>query len=334
MGQQLSYDLRTRLSYAMVKVNNGWQSHSLDEVESLASQGPSPVSSTSTAVHRRNGSSASPQLSGRALTFGNDLPPLRHDSNSPPNISGRPALAPPAPIRPSMGVGAPNSHPRRNSNPGYTPTLLSHTHSASPRSAGQALSSTDVRQPHSQGHNPVAVSPHKNVREQDAIETLMFLSSPNHSANMKHTFSPNGSPDPSSQLTPRSSARQALPGSARKALPSHRPSGPAKRVEFDVTSAAAALQNSPMDLDTTQQSYQSPNRGSPWRKTGGAMSHSRGALSMPSALGFSHGPHRRPLTEKDIDQMLDRADEGYDSSDNEDIQVPRRHAPVPGAVGA
>jgi len=38
----------------MVKVNNGWQSHSIDEVESLASQAGSPTSSTSTLHGRRN----------------------------------------------------------------------------------------------------------------------------------------------------------------------------------------------------------------------------------------------------------------------------------------
>ncbi|KAJ4387017.1 hypothetical protein N0V85_007823 [Neurospora sp. IMI 360204] len=59
---ELSAELKTRLSYAMVKVNNGWQSHSIDQVESLASRAASPTSSNST-VHMRNGASASPQLS-------------------------------------------------------------------------------------------------------------------------------------------------------------------------------------------------------------------------------------------------------------------------------
>ncbi|KAI9867085.1 MAG: hypothetical protein M1830_005866, partial [Pleopsidium flavum] len=44
---ELSSQLRTRLSYAMVKVQNGWQDHSLDEVESLASQQASPISNPS-----------------------------------------------------------------------------------------------------------------------------------------------------------------------------------------------------------------------------------------------------------------------------------------------
>ncbi|KAJ0318631.1 hypothetical protein COL5a_010609 [Colletotrichum fioriniae] len=55
-----SSDLKTRLSYAMLKVNHGWQSHSIDEVESMASQAASPTSSHST-LHGRQELSASPR---------------------------------------------------------------------------------------------------------------------------------------------------------------------------------------------------------------------------------------------------------------------------------
>ncbi|MCJ1237084.1 hypothetical protein MMC14_005068 [Varicellaria rhodocarpa] len=44
---ELSAQLRTRLSYAMVKVQNGWESRTIDEVETLASQQTSPVSALS-----------------------------------------------------------------------------------------------------------------------------------------------------------------------------------------------------------------------------------------------------------------------------------------------
>ena len=47
---QLSSELRTRLSYAMVKVKNGWQSKTIDEVESLASRKGSPASKTGISV--------------------------------------------------------------------------------------------------------------------------------------------------------------------------------------------------------------------------------------------------------------------------------------------
>lgn len=41
---ELSNHLRTRLSYAMVKVQNGWESHNLSELESMTSSQASPVS--------------------------------------------------------------------------------------------------------------------------------------------------------------------------------------------------------------------------------------------------------------------------------------------------
>ena len=42
--QKLSSQLKTRLSYAMVKVKHGWQSHSLSDLENLTSSQGSPVS--------------------------------------------------------------------------------------------------------------------------------------------------------------------------------------------------------------------------------------------------------------------------------------------------
>lgn len=339
---KLSSELRTRLSYAMVKVNHGWQGHSLQEVESLASHAVSPTSSNSTAVHRRSNSSASPQLSGR-VHFAQDPIYQQRKSNSPPTAGNRPALAPPAPIRPSIGNGASSSHPRRNSNPHYTPTLLSNSHSASPRTPAQ-LGPLNTSQPRTQGPDSMLYSPHQNVREvrkqeQDAIESLLFMSSPNNSANLKHSFSPTGSPGPSSQgqnfhpLPPSSSARQPLPGSPRKALPSQRPAAPAKRVGFETTSGMPPP-DSPMDLDSPQQAHHSPNRGTPRRRMNGGGAHLRSALSLPSALGIRHIPQREPISDKDIDRMLDRADEANNSSDDEDIPLPPRRTGFTGPIGA
>jgi hypothetical protein len=41
---QLSAQLKTRLNYAMVKVQNGWEKQSLDELEEVHSQRGSPIS--------------------------------------------------------------------------------------------------------------------------------------------------------------------------------------------------------------------------------------------------------------------------------------------------
>lgn len=331
---QLSSELKTRLSYAMVKVNHGWQTRSLDEVESLASRAASPTSSTST-IHRRQGSSASPRLAASApatqVHFAHDQTMLRRKSNSPPFASSnKPALAPPATIQPSSSMPAPRSNSRRNSNPRYTPTLLSYSHSASPR--GNAISTllTPVTNgyPNSQSSvDHVMYSPHKNVREQDAIESLLFMSSPGNSANLKHAFSPTGSPGPSqSNDPPRSiSDRHALPSGPRRGLPSTRPAVSNKKVEFD-RSPIMPPPHSPMDLDSPHQQYFAPNKSAPKRNAGnsssGARQH-RSALSLPSGLGLGNGTARKVLRDEDIERMLDRAGaELGDSSDDEEIQLP------------
>ena len=336
---QLSAELRTRLSYAMVKVNHGWQTRSLDEVESLASQQASPASSTSTVHRRQASSSASPRLTASGapwpqVHFAKEpVVSTRRMSNSPPSSAGsngtaqnKPMLAPPAPIQPSSSMPAPRSNPRRNSNPHYMPTMLSHSHSASP----QPSSMTPNGYPRSsQAGDPLTYSPHKNVREQDAIESLLFMSSPGNSTNMKHNvFSPHsGSPAPSSSapLPPRSrvNERHALPSSApRRGLPSDRPSlHPPKKVGPDRSPVQMAQPASPMDVD----SHQSSPRWTGRPHTGG---HHRAALSLPSGLGLGNGTARKALADDDIERMLDRAGADLgDSSDDEEIQMPRRGVP-------
>ncbi|PQE32154.1 cyclin-dependent kinase protein [Rutstroemia sp. NJR-2017a WRK4] len=153
---QLSSELRTRLSYAMVKVNNGWESNSINEVETLASQAGSPTSSTSTFNNRRNiltsprAVIANKQGQGSRDVFG-PRTPVDFDLYSRPEIPSRtyesfwrdhsvngahsrPAahpsssqqsksLAPPADIRPT--VSSRRSDPkfsRPPSMPGYSST--------------------------------------------------------------------------------------------------------------------------------------------------------------------------------------------------------------------
>ena len=329
---QLSAELRTRLSYAMVKVNNGWQGHSLEEVESLASRAASPTSSTST-VHRRQGSSASPRLPMSApasqVTAPHDPYIPRRKSNSPPRItSNKPVLAPPAAIRPSLAMPAPRSNPRRNSNPHYTPTLLSHSHSASPHTPAQ-LPNSQPELRSLPGRDPILFSPHQNMREQDAIESLLFMSSPGNSANLKHTFSPHGSPGPQLSAAGRSvPSRHALPTGPRKALPSQRPPHQQKRGADD-QSPGMPPPGSPMDIDSPQHSHQPPSRGIQRKRVNGGSSHLRGALSLPSGLGVGNGTARRVLRDEDIERMLDRAGaEAADSSDDEEIQLPRSRGGV------
>ncbi|KAI7771580.1 hypothetical protein LZL87_011783 [Fusarium oxysporum] len=328
---ELSNELKTRLSYAMIKVNKGWQSNSLEEVENMASQAASPVSSTST-IHNRQGSSASPRMpmskppsSSAPLPQPYGSASQRRKSNTPPSSSwNKPALAPPAPIRPSVLV--PNSHtnPRRNSHPNRTPNMLTHSHSASPHTPGQP--STVPHGPKSRVMgDPVLMSPHQNVREQDAIETLLFMSSPGNSANLKHAFSPTGSPGPNVGMAQPPPPRHALPSGPRKPLPtSQRQPQQTRKAPYD-KSPMAPPPGSPMDLDSPQQHYAAQNRVAPRRRTVGSRSQLRGTLSLPSGIGLGSGKTRKPLRDEDIERMLDKASvEAADSSDDEEILIPRR----------
>ncbi|EMT70812.1 hypothetical protein ACKRZS_009037 [Fusarium odoratissimum] len=328
---ELSNELKTRLSYAMIKVNKGWQSNSLEEVENMASQAASPVSSTST-IHNRQGSSASPRIpmskppsSSAPLPQPYGSASQRRKSNTPPSSSwNKPALAPPAPIRPSVLV--PNSHanPRRNSHPNRTPNMLTHSHSASPHTPGQP--STVPHGPKSRVMgDPVLMSPHQNVREQDAIETLLFMSSPGNSANLKHAFSPTGSPGPNVGMARPPPPRHALPSGPRKPLPtSQRQPQQTRKAPYD-KSPMAPPPGSPMDLDSPQQHHAAQNRVAPRRRTIGSRSQLRGTLSLPSGIGLGSGKTRKPLRDEDIERMLDKASvEAADSSDDEEILIPRR----------
>ncbi|KAI0173162.1 hypothetical protein GGR52DRAFT_375182 [Hypoxylon sp. FL1284] len=367
---ELSAELRTKLSYAMVKVNNGWQGHSIDEVESLASQAASPTSSTST-LHGRYGASASPRVTvapgrhrasstatspiGQYPAYGRAQEALWRDGNMKPSsastspISQVPTLAPPAPIQPRQpGQG----NPRRSSNARFAPGYLSHSHHASPHTPAQPspLQSTPgqglTRTPNV---DPILFSPHQNVREQEALETLMFMSSPGNSANVKHAFSSSVASSqqaqpPQQPLQPppaRSIGRTALPtsrlgtggetnSSGRKSLPTARPqlhhAAHGKRVGFE---KSPGVHGTGMDIDDA---HGSPHgRGTPRRRTNGTVT--RPSLSIPAGLSGPSRP-RTALRGDDIERMLDRV-AADDSSDSEgEIQLPQSRRTNGSAVGA
>ncbi|KAI0015014.1 hypothetical protein F4780DRAFT_765942 [Xylariomycetidae sp. FL0641] len=354
---EMSAELRTKLSYAMVKVNNGWQGRSIDEVESLASRAASPTSSNST-LHGRHGTSASPRMAGSGARNSASTAPSAITSPSvpqpPPSRTfepyGRegharassltspgsqiPTLAPPAPIQPRQ---LSQSNPPRYSNARYTPAYLGQTQHASPHSPAQPslLQSTPgQRSSRTPNVDPIQYSPHQLVREQEALETLLFMSSPGNSGNMKHTLPPSQTSQPSQPAPPpppppRSSTRTALPtsrlaagagsegaGPPRKSLPTGRPQGQqTKRVGFEKSPSMFTE----MEIDSP---YASPQvRSTPRRKTvNGAPP--KPTLSVPAGLS-APARNRRPLREEDIERMLDRV-AADDSSDSEgEIQIPR-----------
>ncbi|KAK0642082.1 hypothetical protein B0T16DRAFT_336262 [Cercophora newfieldiana] len=358
---ELSAELKARLSYAMVKVNHGWQGHSIEQVETLASHAASPTSSNST-IHLRTGSSASPQLSNGSHRGSNNTTPatglshqfpVRHgdpvwrevgrtgSTASPVSpVKGTHALAPPVSIQPSRHL----NNPRRNSNPKLTPTFLSGSHAspnAGPHTPGHPSPYLGTAQQRTPLVDPIIFSPHQNVREQDAIESLLFMSSPGNSANLKHAFPSSSQPLPSAHAT---SQRTALPtAQPRKSLPSGRPihhgrsqSQTQKRVGFEKPRIE-------MDVDDA---FGSPySRGTPRRKVNGGGVYGSGDMYVPVArlkqLPVSSGlamPSRpRPvLGDEELDRMLDRAAAADDSDSDGEIQIPVSRARRDGArvVGA
>ncbi|CEJ80018.1 hypothetical protein VHEMI00225 [[Torrubiella] hemipterigena] len=326
----MSAELKTRLTYAMVKVNHGWQSRSIQEVESLASQAASPASSNST-LHRPMGSSASPNLPPTPPTqvnFGPDriIPPR---SMSPPDAT-KPKLAPPAPIQPATKTNS-----RRTAHSRNTPALPAHASASAihsntrttPKSFPNHISSSQSS--HSGGQT---YSPHQHVREQDAIETLLFMSSPGNSANMKSTFSPSASPVPQVDVVRAFESKSSISDSSsseRRPLPVHRPGQSSKRVGFE-KSPLMGPPHSPMDVDSPQQ-FVSPRRWTPRARANGATGHMRAALSLPSGLGAGASKVRQTVRDEDIERMLDRAAD--DSSDDEEIQIPGRPSAITSAMG-
>ncbi|KAG0646313.1 hypothetical protein D0Z07_8405 [Hyphodiscus hymeniophilus] len=223
---QLSSELRTRLTYAMVKVNNGWQSNSIDEVESLASQAGSPTSSSST---RRN-LITSPRtnmanLQGRQVPifppnsimqppaqdfdlYSRNDPPSRtyesfwrdHSTSNPAQrssqtLSNKLSLQPPADIRPTQSR---RSHTPKFSKPPTIPGQGSNSsiNTSTPRTPNGRAEYMEI--------NSIHTPTQKTIQEQDAMEALLFMSSPGNSGNMGHAF-----PPPRNQMSPQQSPLRA-----------------------------------------------------------------------------------------------------------------------------
>ncbi|MCJ1304862.1 hypothetical protein MMC08_007675 [Hypocenomyce scalaris] len=210
---ELSAQLRTRLSYAMVKVQHGWQSRTISEIETLTSQHASPISTTTTSrpfdspltnsttyntdrtgfAQSSERSTATPEYVHAAphlhngtsgLDYAYPLPatepsysPIpttrtyeqfwRDHPSTPRHPHTAPSLAPPVDIQPR--------NPRRP-NPSQPLTSL-HTNFIT--STG-TLPSTPPRQ--HQEPAPAIRTPSQNAAmEKDAVETLLFMSSPGNS---------------------------------------------------------------------------------------------------------------------------------------------------------
>ncbi|KAF1913050.1 hypothetical protein BDU57DRAFT_503823 [Ampelomyces quisqualis] len=198
----LSAQLKTRLSYAMVKVQNGWEKQSLDELEEVHSQRGSPNSapgrtdrlafgSPSTFPRQRRPSGVSDNSDPMLMSPASD-PSGAHlaSSSSYWRTTSRPTLDAAANLISVTGAQhglrlapAPEIQPgrRRRSSASHPPPPL--------LGAGQRKHSSDM------GAGPrTPATPRAGIlrmpsqqAEKDAVDTLLFMSSPNNSQRFPHT---------------------------------------------------------------------------------------------------------------------------------------------------
>lgn len=332
----------------MLKVQNGWQSRTIDEVETLTSRAASPASSNSTAIVARTQSSTSPKI----VNLQHSTPPTsqahlvssrpadgtaRGPSASPglhspsAQSQGSPNLAPPVSIQPHRN----DAHPRRTSDPKFAPSFLApRSHQTSPQTP--AASSLHIT-PNHRNLRAVAevTSPTHSKSEKEAMEALLFMSSPGNSANMK-MYQP--SSQPLSNLrnggtSVPTAQRKALPTSApkRKGLPNGRPAhssqplpathSPRKRVGFERTHTDPGDM---MDLDTPPGAGR--NTAPHARVANGTWPRARGGRFPPGPFSDTRTAHRRPgINVEDLDKVLDgMADEASSSDSEGEIVLPVR----------
>ncbi|KAF2279344.1 uncharacterized protein EI97DRAFT_173379 [Westerdykella ornata] len=208
---ELSAQLKTRLSYAMVKVQNGWEKKSLDDLEDETSQLGSPVSGPSRSegfgstldsprdVTRRRRPSALSEISDQVM--------LSPGLPSPSGVSRSSAATPSAYWQPQQSLShAPPASPmvntdghstalapaveiaprrkRRSSASFHPPSLLGPNQKKHYSDLGPAPSRT-VNAP----QRPGILRMPSQQAEKDAVDTLLFLSSPNNAGRLAHTSS-------------------------------------------------------------------------------------------------------------------------------------------------
>ncbi|ORY10026.1 hypothetical protein BCR34DRAFT_602362 [Clohesyomyces aquaticus] len=201
---ELSARLQTRLSYAMVKVQNGWEKQSLEELEELPSQRGSPTS-----AHARSEGSRPPfesplSISGRrrrpsGISVNSDQMLLSPGLGSPtvvtPSSYWRSGPKLQGPLSASHALAtftdtgpilapAPEIGPRRKRRSSASqapPPLLASSQrkhysdlGGAPRTPTAAPRAGILRMPSHQA-------------EKDAVDTLLFMSSPNNSSRLPHT---------------------------------------------------------------------------------------------------------------------------------------------------
>jgi hypothetical protein len=225
MYKQLTAQLRTRLSYAMVKVQKGWETKNINELENLAAQQSSPLSTTASSERQlaspRSKVTASPEragflqsnirtklspprglgMSGRSspdnissssINFESRLELERHGPTS--NLpSKRPSLAPPVDLSPR---NIRRSNPASFGPPSLDAKSKNNLSNLSDSSTSSSIRTLVTATPPTV-HKPLIHTPSQqnaSAMEQDAIETLLFMSSPGNSQYRPSSQPLSGSP--------------------------------------------------------------------------------------------------------------------------------------------
>lgn len=161
----------------MLKVQNGWENHSLDELEAMT---PPPTPARSRAGTGANQllnvfaeTSDRPLHSSSTIETQNHMPRPLRDLSSSDWVHQAPAVITPMTNGRSLAPAAPISS-RSNRRPVWTksPPMLSTAN----------IPRANVEQPTTPQRHGILRIPSRQA-ERDAVDTLIFMSSPNNSAN-------------------------------------------------------------------------------------------------------------------------------------------------------
>ena len=159
----------------MVKVQNGWQTRSFEEVESLASASPR---STTFSHYSNNRHMLSPRAAMTAQ--------MSRESSSSSDSSRKTAMGPPQylPSAPTLMI------PPESKGLAPSANIITRPPQERRRPRPNLLPPNNVKHPRPA---PSQRTPSQTARiEADAVETLLFMASPNHSGSAKNSarFSP------------------------------------------------------------------------------------------------------------------------------------------------
>ena len=192
----ISNDLCARLSYAVFKVQNGFQSHSLPQIEAMALQktiSPTGTPQSQSAIHsptspfRATNSPYSPGKRDSTQRSPTDRLRIAQKPQKPPTSSQSPRpqsssqANTPWPSYPTTTTTQPHTLPNRAPTLAPPADIQPRRRHPRPTNRQKPNQNTQTTPPTLHTPNTNSTTPPKTTKEQDAVETLIFMSSPNAS---------------------------------------------------------------------------------------------------------------------------------------------------------